>query len=64
MERKGIHIIDLQKTVVLVDDAYQKLLEIEDLKEYDFSKAHITFFAAGSQISKEWAQKASKKLSL
>jgi aspartate-semialdehyde dehydrogenase len=38
-----------------------KELEIEDLKEYDFSKAHITFFAAGSQISKEWAQKASKK---
>ena len=26
--RSGIHIIDLQKTVVLVDDAYQKLLEI------------------------------------
>ena len=26
--RGGIHIIDLQKTVVLVEDAYQKLLEI------------------------------------
>jgi small subunit ribosomal protein S2 len=26
--RGGIHIIDLQKTVVMIDDAYQKLLEI------------------------------------
>ena len=26
--RSGIHIIDLQKTVVLVEEAYQKLLEI------------------------------------
>ncbi len=34
---------------------------IEDLESYDFSKAQITFFAAGSKIAKEWAPKAAKK---
>ena len=38
-----------------------KEIEIEDLNKYDFSKADITFFAAGSQISKEWALKAAKQ---
>ena len=38
-----------------------KEIEIEDLNNYDFSKAQITFFAAGSQISKEWAPKAAKE---
>ena len=38
-----------------------KEIEIEDLNNYDFSKAHITFFAAGSHIAKEWAQKAAKQ---
>jgi len=38
-----------------------KEIEIIDLKKYDFSKAKITFFAAGSQIAKEWAHKAAKK---
>ena len=38
-----------------------KEIEIENLNNYDFSKAHITFFAAGSQISKEWAPKAAKQ---
>ena len=39
----------------------EKEIEIEDLNNYDFSKAHITFFAAGSQIAKEWAPKAAKQ---
>ena len=34
---------------------------IENLESYDFSKAKITFFAAGSQIAKEWVPKAAKK---
>ena len=38
-----------------------KQIEIIDLEKYDFSKAKITFFAAGSQIAKEWAHKAAKK---
>ena len=39
----------------------KKEIEIVDLERYDFSKAQITFFAAGSQIAKEWAYKAAKK---
>ena len=38
-----------------------KEILIEDLHNYDFSKAQITFFAAGSQIAKDWVHKASKK---
>ena len=38
-----------------------KEILIEDLHNYNFSKAQITFFAAGSQIAKDWVHKASKK---
>ena len=38
-----------------------KEIEIENFNNYDFSKAQITFFAAGSQIAQEWAPKASKE---
>ncbi len=38
-----------------------KEIKIENLEDYDFSKAQITFFAAGSHIAKEWAPKAAKK---
>ena len=38
-----------------------KEIEIENLENYNFSKAQITFFAAGSLIAKEWAPKAAKK---
>ena len=39
----------------------EKEIEIENLENYDFSKAQITIFAAGSQIAEEWAPKAAKK---
>ena len=39
----------------------KKAIEIESLESYDFSKAQITFFAAGSKIAKDWVPKASKK---
>ena len=38
-----------------------KEIQIENLKTYDFSKAQITFFAAGGTIAEEWVPKASKK---
>ncbi len=38
-----------------------KEIKIENLEDYDFAKAQITFFAAGSQIAKEWAPEAAKK---
>ena len=39
----------------------EKEIEIENLENYDFSKAQITIFAAGSQIAKEWVPKAAKE---
>ena len=39
----------------------RKEIEIENLENYDFSKAQITIFAAGSQIAEEWAPKAAKE---
>ena len=33
---------------------------VENLETYDFSKANITFFAAGGKISEKYAEKASK----
>ena len=34
--------------------------EIYNLETYDFSKAKITFFAAGGKISEKYAEKAAK----
>jgi len=39
----------------------EKEIVIESLENYDFSRAKITFFAAGSEIAKEWVPKAAKK---
>jgi aspartate-semialdehyde dehydrogenase len=39
----------------------KKMIEIENLENYDFSKAQITFFAAGSKIAKDWVPEAAKK---
>ena len=39
----------------------KKEIEIENLENYDFSKAEITFFAVGSKIAKDCVPKAAKK---
>ena len=39
----------------------KKEIIVEQLEKYDFSKAEITIFAAGSEIAKEWVPKASEK---
>ena len=39
----------------------KKEIIVQQLEKYDFSKAEITIFAAGSEITKNWAPKASKK---
>ena len=39
----------------------KKELRVMDLKSYKFSKAHVSFFAAGSLIAKKWAPQAAKK---
>ncbi len=38
-----------------------KEIIVEQLDEYNFSKAEITIFAAGSEIAKNWAPEAAKK---
>ena len=39
----------------------KKKIKIEALEKYNFSKAKITIFAAGSEIAKKWAPIAAKK---
>ena len=38
----------------------EKEIEVEDLTNFDFSKAAIAFFCCGSKMSKEWAPIAAK----
>tara|TARA_B100000886_G_scaffold213961_1_gene148346 strand:+ start:1425 stop:2426 length:1002 start_codon:yes stop_codon:yes gene_type:complete len=38
-----------------------KELKVMDLNSYKFSKAHVSFFAAGSLIAKRWVPQAAKK---
>jgi len=72
--RKTIEV--LEKSKIKIDNLYliaseksagQKLkfnnrdIIIEQLEKYDFSKAEITIFAAGSEIAKNWAPRAAKK---
>ena len=66
LEKSSIKIKDLF-LVASKKSAGQKLIFkkkeiiVEQLEKYDFSKAEITIFAAGSEIAKNWAPKASKK---
>ena len=72
--RKTIEV--LEKSKLEIDDLFlvaseksagQKLvfrnkeIIVQQLEKYDFSKSEITLFAAGSEIAKNWAPKASKK---
>jgi len=40
---------------------FNKEIAVEDLTNFDFSKAAITFFCCGSEMSKEWVPIAAKK---
>jgi len=40
---------------------FNKEIAVEDLTNFDFSKAAITFFCCGSEMCKEWAPIAAKK---
>ena len=44
------------KKIIFRDKEY----EIENLENYDFSKANITFFAAGGKIAEKYAENAAK----
>ena len=58
---KELFLIASKKSVGKKIRFRNKDIKIENLESYDFSRAQITFFAAGSQIAKEWAPKAAKK---
>ncbi len=66
LEKSKIEITNLY-LVASKKSAGQKLkfknkeIVVEDLNKYDFSKAKITVFAAGSEIAKQWAPKAAKQ---
>ncbi len=72
--RKTIEV--LEKSTIDIDNLYlvasaksagQKLIFkdkeiiVQELNKYDFSKAKITIFAAGSEIAKNWIPNAAKK---
>ncbi len=72
--RKTIEV--LEKSSIKIDDLFliaskksegkkllfkKKEITVEQLENYDFAKAEITIFAAGSEIAKKWVPIASKK---
>ena len=61
IEFNSLFLVASQKSAGKKIKFRNKDIIIENLEDYDFSKAQITFFAAGSQIAKEWAPKAAKK---
>jgi aspartate-semialdehyde dehydrogenase len=58
---KDLYLVASKKSAGKKIKFREKEIEIENLENYDFSKAQITIFAAGSQIAKEWAPQAAKK---
>ncbi len=66
LERSSIKIDDLflvasEKSVGKKIFFKKKEIIVEQLDGYDFAKAEITIFAAGSEIAKKWVPKASKE---
>ena len=55
-----LHLVASEKSVGKKITFRDKEYEIENLETYDFSKANITFFAAGGKIAEQYAEKASK----
>ncbi|MDC1130650.1 aspartate-semialdehyde dehydrogenase [Pelagibacteraceae bacterium] len=58
---KDLYLVASKKSAGKKIKFREKEIEIENLENYDFSKAQITIFAAGSDIAKEWAPRAAKK---
>ena len=61
IEIKNLFLVASKKSAGKKLTFKKKELTVEQLENYDFSKAEITIFAAGSEIAKDWAPKASKK---
>ena len=58
---KNLYLVASKKSAGKIITFKKKKIKVESLEKYDFARAKITFFAAGSQIAKEWATKAAKK---
>jgi len=58
---KELYLVASEKSAGKKIKFREEEIVIENLESYDFSKAQINFFAAGSQIAKEWVPKAAKK---
>ena len=58
---KDLYLVASKKSAGKKIKFRKKEIEIQNLENYDFSKAQITIFAAGSQIAEEWAPKAAKE---
>jgi aspartate-semialdehyde dehydrogenase len=58
---KNLYLVASKKSAGKKIKFREKEIEIENLENYDFAKAQITIFAAGSDIAKEWVPKAAKK---
>ena len=58
---KDLYLVASKKSAGKKIKFRDKEIEIENLENYDFSKAQITIFAAGSNIAKQWVPKAAKE---
>ena len=56
----NLYLVASSKSVGIKIKFRNKEYEVADLKNFDFSKAKIIFFAAGREISEKFAQKASE----
>ena len=57
----NLYLVASQKSAGIKLNFRKREILVEQLEKYDFSKAEITIFAAGSEIARNWAPKASKK---
>ena len=58
---KNLYLVASKKSAGQKLKFNNKEITIQQLEKYDFSKAEITIFAAGSEIAKNWAPEAAKK---
>ena len=57
----NLNLIASEKSAGQILRFKNKDIKVEQIEKYDFSKAGITIFAAGSEIAKKWVPQASKK---
>ena len=61
LQIENLYLVASEKSAGQKMNFNNKDITVEQLDKYDFSKAPITIFAAGSEIAKTWVPKAAKK---